>query len=76
LTGNNFRFKTNSPDAMLYLNRYRIGFKGGSMQRLQTICLHDLDKKLAFCIVSEGTKRRYLLSVVNICHRFIKFVIL
>lgn len=60
LTDNGFGAKANSPDSMLYLNRYRIDFKGGSMKRLETIFLHDPDKKVPFRIVHEGSKKRYL----------------
>ena len=60
LTDNGFGSKANSPDAMLYLSRYRIDFQGGAMQRLQTVFLHDPDKKVPFRIVHEGTKKRYL----------------
>ncbi len=60
LTDNGFGAKANSPDAMLYLNRYAINFKAGSMKRLQTIFLHDPDKKVPFRIVHEGTQKRYL----------------
>ena len=60
LTDNGFGTKVNSPDAMLYLNRYAIDFKAGSMKRLETIFLHDPDKKVPFRIVHEGTKKRYL----------------
>lgn len=60
LTDNGFGSKVNSPDAMLYLNRYSIDFKAGSMKRLETIFLHDPDKKVPFRIVHESTKQRYL----------------
>jgi hypothetical protein len=60
LTDNGFGSKANSPDTMLYLNRYNIDFKTGSMKRLETIFLHDPDKKVPFRIVQEGTKKRYL----------------
>ena len=60
LTDNGFGSKVNSPDAMLYLNRYAIDFKAGSMKKLETIFLHDPDKKVPFRIVHEGTKKRYL----------------
>lgn len=36
LTDNGFGSKANSPDAMLYLNRYSIDFKAGNMKRLET----------------------------------------
>ena len=60
ITDNGFGAKANSPDSMLYLNRYRIDFKTGAMTRLETIFLHDPDKKVPFRIVHEGTKKRYL----------------
>ncbi len=60
LTDNGFGSKMNSPDAMLYLNRYRIDWASGGMERLQTIFLHDPDKKVPFRIVHEGTEKRYL----------------
>ncbi len=60
LTDNGFGSKVNSPDAMLYLNRYAIDFKASSMKRLETIFLHDPDKKVPFRIVHEGTQQRYL----------------
>ncbi|MDB5884098.1 MAG: glycerophosphodiester phosphodiesterase [Polaromonas sp.] len=60
LTDNGSGSKANSPDSMLYLNRYRIDFKSGAMKRLETIFLHDPDKKVSFRITHEGTKKRYL----------------
>jgi len=60
ITDNGFGAKANSPDAMLYLNRYKVDFKGGSMKRLETVFLHDPDKKVPFRIVHEGSKNRYL----------------
>ena len=60
LTDNGFGSKANSPDSMLYLNHYKVDFKGGSMQRLDTVFLHDPDKKVPFRIVHEGTQKRYL----------------
>lgn len=60
LTDNGFGSKANSPDAMLYLNRYAIEFKSGSMKKLETIFLHDPDKKVPFRIVHEGSGKRYL----------------
>ena len=60
LTDNGFGAKANSPDAMLYLNRYKVDFKGGAMKRLETIFLRDPDRKVPFRIVHEGTKQRYL----------------
>ncbi len=60
LTDNGFGSKANSPDSMLYLNRYNIDWKSGELKRLQTIFLHDPDKKVPFRIVHEGTPKRYL----------------
>ncbi len=60
LTDNGSGSKANSPDSMLYLNRYAVDFKGGGMKRLETIFLSDPDKKVPFRIVQEGTKQRYL----------------
>ncbi|MGL5004048.1 MAG: esterase-like activity of phytase family protein [Casimicrobium sp.] len=60
LTDNGFGSKANSPDSMLYLNRYSIDWKSGALNRLQTIFLHDPDKKVPFRIVHEGTATRYL----------------
>ena len=60
LTDNGSGAKANSPDSMLYLNRYAVDFKGGGMKRLETIFLSDPNKKVPFRIVHEGTKQRYL----------------
>jgi hypothetical protein len=60
LTDNGFGTKANSPDSMLYLNRYNIDWKSGALKREQTIFLHDPDKKVPFRIVHEGTPKRYL----------------
>lgn len=60
LTDNGAGSKANSPDFMLFLNRYQVDFKSGEFKRLETIFLHDPDKKVPFRIVHEGTKERYL----------------
>jgi len=60
LTDNGSGAKANSPDSMLYLNRYAVDFKSGGMKRLETIFLSDPGKKVPFRIVHEGTKQRYL----------------
>jgi hypothetical protein len=60
LTDNGSGSKANSPDSMLYLNRYAVDFKKGTLKRLETIFLSDPDKKVPFRIVQEGTKQRYL----------------
>jgi hypothetical protein len=60
LTDNGAGSKANSPDFMLYLNRYDVDFKTGKFKLLNTIFLHDPDKKVPFRIVHEGTAQRYL----------------
>ncbi|WP_423258502.1 esterase-like activity of phytase family protein, partial [Escherichia coli] len=60
LTDNGFGSKANSPDAMLYLNQYKIDFKDGSVVPLKTLFLHDPDKKVPFHIINESTELRYL----------------
>lgn len=60
ITDNGYGSKANSPDAMLYLNRFSFDFKAGTMKLLETIFLHDPDKKVPFRIVHEGTPQRYL----------------
>lgn len=60
LTDNGAGAEANSPDFMLYLNHYKVDFKSGRFNRLNTIFLHDPDKKVPFRIVHEGTKQRYL----------------
>ena len=60
LTDNGAGSKANSPDFMLYLNHYKVDFKTNKFTRLNTIFLHDPDKKVPFDIVTEGTQKRYL----------------
>ena len=60
LTDNGAGSKANSPDFMLYLNRYKVDFKSNQFTRLNTIFLHDPDKNVPFHIVTEGTQKRYL----------------
>jgi hypothetical protein len=60
LTDNGSGSKANSPDSALYLNRYRVDFERGTLERLETVFLHDPDKKVPFRIVHEGTEKRYL----------------
>jgi hypothetical protein len=60
LTDNGMGNKANSPDSMLYLNRYRIDWEKGTVERLETAFLSDPDKKVPFRIANEGTERRYL----------------
>ncbi|SFV06880.1 Uncharacterized conserved protein [Methylobacterium sp. 174MFSha1.1] len=60
LTDNGFGAKANSPDAMLYLNHYRIDFEKGGVERLETVFLRDPDRKVPFRIANEATESRYL----------------
>ena len=60
LTDNGMGAKANSPDSALYLNRYKIDFKEGTFEPVETIFLRDPDKKVPFRIVHEGTDARYL----------------
>ena len=60
LTDNGAGSKANSPDFMLYLNHYKVDFKNNKFTLLETIFLHDPDKKIPFHIVTEGTQKRYL----------------
>ena len=60
ITDNGFGSKANSMDSMLYLNHYRIDWTSGKWEALDTIFLHDPDKKVPFRIVHEGTEKRYL----------------
>ena len=60
LTDNGAGAKANSPDFALFLNRYAVDFQSGQFKRLQTVFLHDPDRKVPFRIVHEGTKQRYL----------------
>ena len=60
LTDNGAGAKANSPDAMLYLNRYAIDFASGEVARKETVFLSDPNKKVPFRIANEGTPTRYL----------------
>jgi hypothetical protein len=60
LTDNGMGARANSPDSMLYLNRWKIDFATGQWTNVETIFLHDPDKKVPFRIVHEGTAKRYL----------------
>ena len=60
LTDNGFGSKANSPDAMLFLNHYRVDWETGTFNRQATIFLHDPDKKVPQRIVHEDTAKRYL----------------
>src|SRR5262245_34669650 len=60
ITDNGFGAKANSPDSMLYLNRYKVDWAANTWERLETIFLHDPDKKVPFRIVHETPDKRYL----------------
>jgi len=60
LTDNGFGSKANSPDAALFLRRYKVDWNTGAFEPLDTVFLTDPDKKVPFRIVHEGTDRRYL----------------
>ncbi len=60
LTDNGAGNKANSPDYMLFLTRSEVDFKSGQFKRLESVFLHDPDKKVAFRIANEGTRQRYL----------------
>lgn len=60
LTDNGFGSKANSPDTMLMAHRLKIDFDNGKVERLDTIFLHDPDKKVPYPVVMEGTDKRYL----------------
>jgi hypothetical protein len=60
LQDNGYGSKVNSTDAMLVLHRIKPEWASGKVEILQTIFLHDPDKKIPFPITLEGTARRYL----------------
>ena len=60
LTDNGAGNKANSPDFMLHLSRYNVDFKSGNFDLLETVFLHDPDRKVPVRIVQEGTDKRYL----------------
>ena len=60
LTDNGAGSRANSPDYMIYLNRHKIDWKSGKIEKQETVFLHDPDKKMPFRIVHEDTAKRYL----------------
>ena len=60
LQDNGFGAKVNSADAMLVLHRLKPDWATGKVETLQTIFLHDPDRKIPFQITFEGTEKRYL----------------
>ncbi|MDO9610443.1 MAG: esterase-like activity of phytase family protein [Serpentinimonas sp.] len=60
LTDNGAGNRANSPDFMLHLSRYRINFQTNRWDRLETVFLHDPDRRVPFRIIHEGTPQRFL----------------
>ena len=60
LTDNGMGSRYNSANSMLYLNRHKIDWASGKIERQETVFLHDPDRKVPFRIVHEDTARRYL----------------
>ena len=60
LTDNGMGSRYNSADSMLYLNRHKIDWASGTVERQETVFLHDPDRKVPFRIVHEDTAKRYL----------------
>ncbi|ETR78111.1 isocitrate dehydrogenase [Afipia sp. P52-10] len=60
LTDNGMGSRYNSADSMLYLNRHKIDWTTGKVERQETVFLHDPDRKVPFRIVHEDTAKRYL----------------
>ncbi len=60
LTDNGFGTKANSPDALLFFHRMKPDFESGKVERVDSVFLHDPDKKVPFRIAYEGTDSRYL----------------
>ena len=60
LTDNGLGSRYNSADSMLYLNRHKIDWTSGKIERQETVFLHDPDKKVPFRILHEDSEKRYL----------------
>jgi hypothetical protein len=60
LTDNGFGSRANSPDSMLYMNRYRIDWTSGAFERLETVWFSDPNRRVPFRIANEATTTRYL----------------
>jgi len=60
LTDNGFGSKLNSPDTLLFFHRIMPDFEDGSVERMETVFLHDPDSVVPFRIAHEGTEERYL----------------
>src|SRR3954469_19682730 len=60
LTDNGAGSRYTSADYMIYLNRHKIDWKSGRIEKQETVFLHDPDRKVPFRIVHEDTAQRYL----------------
>jgi hypothetical protein len=60
MTDNGFGAKKDSADALLMFHHVKPDWKGGTVERLRTVFVHDPDRKIPFLIVNESTKERYL----------------
>ena len=60
ITDNGMGSRYNSANSMLYLNRHKIDWATGKVERQETVFLHDPDRKVPFRIVHEDTAKRYL----------------
>jgi hypothetical protein len=60
LTDNGFGGKGNSYDAMLMFHRVKPDWTTGRVQLVETLFLHDPDRKVPFATVGETTEKRYL----------------
>jgi len=60
MTDNGFGAKKDSADALLMFHHIKPDWKAGTVQHLETVFLHDPDRKIPFLIVNEGTEKRYL----------------
>lgn len=60
ITDNGMGSRYNSADSMLYLNRHRIDWASGKIERQESVFLHDPDRKVPFRILHEDTLKRYL----------------
>jgi hypothetical protein len=60
MTDNDFGAKKDSADALLMFHHVKPDWKGGMVERLRTVFVHDPDRKIPFLIVNESTKERYL----------------
>jgi hypothetical protein len=60
MTDNGFGAKKDSADSLLMFHHIKPDWKGGTIERLRTVFVHDRDRKIPFLTVNESTKERYL----------------